>query len=536
MRSLMLAVLVLCMHVVPAQEPFFTYYTTFPTGYGLFEMASGSFFTSLALPTSNASGSSIMDQQGNLVPSEVHGHVYTEETTMPHWRYARYTDNQFYFVCPYWKDTCSTNPGSAAAYPAIGRMDSLGHIANLNYYELSDPECWNVWLDLELASDGSVFTWGVSPASFFVLKADPVGLPIWGRRYAHTGGFGSVKELSNGDLLAAINLDTAGAVVARMDASGNMLWCNSYFRPGGMVQDVLVQSDDSFIVVGYTDSIGLRVNAPPPLPEYDPTLFMMKLDGAGSVQWCKGYQVEDLWYTNWRGARVVATQDNKLAVLANLGVNPFDLAHQTILMKTDLNGDTLWSRSPGVEAFDYYGLDLVACSDGGYMMQGWITGPSIALPAQANSYVCKTDSLGHVPCFETWQPVEVFDLFPVDSAVTLHSVTGLTVHPAIAQAAIWEPYVAYDPCLYNAMPPTQAGRFHLFPNPCGGILNMEFTEPLMPYSDCSVYDGMGKLVLQEPLPGTTMRFQLDLSHLGSGSYIIKLTIPDGVFHEQVMVE
>ncbi|MBK9764705.1 MAG: hypothetical protein IPO87_15485 [Flavobacteriales bacterium] len=195
--------------------------------------------------------------------------------------------------------------------------------------------------------------------------------------------------------MAGINMDTAGAVVARMDAAGNFLWLRSYIRPNGVIKDVVIGSDSSFVVIGYTD------NTFPSTP-VEQKLFMMKLDGSGDVQWCKGYEAANKWRPGH--ARIKTTQDGNYVILANLrgpdDARPFE--DRPFLMKTDVNGDTLWTRSSGVGNYRYQTANLLAYSDGGFLYTGICSG-DFGMNSSA-MYLFKTDSLGHLPCSEAWYP------------------------------------------------------------------------------------------------------------------------------------
>jgi hypothetical protein len=65
---------------------------------------------------------------------------------------------------------------------------------------------------------------------------------------------------------------------------------------------------------------------------------------------------------------------------------------------------------------------------------------------------------------------------------------------------------------------------------------MEFRDPLMAQSYYSVYDATGRLLYQRPLPAGTTLEEVDLSRFGKGTYAIKLTDPDGVRYERVVLE
>ncbi|MBK8497393.1 MAG: T9SS type A sorting domain-containing protein [Flavobacteriales bacterium] len=52
----------------------------------------------------------------------------------------------------------------------------------------------------------------------------------------------------------------------------------------------------------------------------------------------------------------------------------------------------------------------------------------------------------------------------------------------------------------------------------------------------SVYDALGKLLYQRLLPTGATVEEIDLSRFGRGTYVIKLTDPEGSRHERVVLE
>ena len=63
---------------------------------------------------------------------------------------------------------------------------------------------------------------------------------------------------------------------------------------------------------------------------------------------------------------------------------------------------------------------------------------------------------------------------------------------------------------------------HLFPNPTSGLLHVEMAESAI---GCQVVNMMGSVVMETSVAGT--QFDLDLSHLASGVYLMKITMADG---------
>ena len=492
------------------------------------ELTSGNLRVGMA----RQSGSSLMDPGGNILQS----HNYRVDTFLVLQSVEKYTDNEFYFVGGYYKDTCSSVDFGVIPniYPVIGRMDSLGNVLAINYYAFNGG-CQKPAGDLTVTSNKSVVTWG-RDASFFAMQADSMGEPVWAKSFSSHGGVQFIKELPGGDLLAGINMDTAGAVVARLDAAGNFIWIKSYIRPRGMVHDCVILSDDAFVITGFTDSTA-STNPFEPLPlDYHPKLFMLKLDGSGDVQWCRGYDGgSNLWYAR-RGSRVVRAQDGNFVVLANLGAVGYNLYYRPLLMKADLNGDTLWTRSYGLFNYQYETQRLLAYSDGGFLFNGRIHG---AIPDGSTSaaYLYKTDVLGHLPCQESYHQLLVSDLFPTDSSFTLASVDGALAMPAFVSDTVYDPITAYNGCTFvTGLSPISAGKFRVYPNPNTGHFTVAFADPLMAESYYSIYDAMGKLLYQRPLPQGKTTEEVDLSRYGPGTYVIRCTDRDGVWVERVVVE
>lgn len=442
------------------------------------------------------------------------------------------SNNDYYFTAGIVVDSCGID-SSLEVDPVIGRMDSLGAIHAMNRYQLNAVTCSNTALDLQVLDDGGAVAWGRFQTSF-ALRVDSNGATVWSKQFPHHGSFGFVRELPGGDLLAGINMDTAGMTVVRLNAAGEFLWCKSYIRPKGMANDCLVRSDDSFIITGYTDSI-FPTGAPWP-PDYQPELFLMELDGEGEVQWCRGYASPQRWDVP-NGSRIVQAQDGNYVVLGNLGPQN---ARQPFLMKTDQNGDTLWTRSTGRNGFQHGVVNLLSSKDGGYYYNGRAQG---AFPfgdelSSSAAYLFKTDSMGYLPCHNVQPPaVTVLDLFPVDSAFTLTWLEGAEAFPVTVDDVFNDPVATEDGCVISSVnEPALRGSFSIRPNPNTGRFTVTFSDPLLAESWYSVYDALGRLLFQRPWPKGKQEEEVDLSRFGSGTYVVKFTGPDGVCYERVVVE
>ncbi len=510
-----------------SQISFQKYYSEFGTAtMHLDALSSGNLFAGIA----NGSGVSILDAEGNIIHTQCYdGHPLTRMQSV-----KKHTDNVIYFSAGYLSDSCAVAE-SLEVDPVFGKIDSLGNILSLYRYQLNAVTCSNTAFDLLVMSDGGAITWG-REESFFALRVDENSMPMWSKQFDLTGSIGFVRELPSGDLLVGMNMETAGGVIARITTSGDFLWCKSYIRPRANLRDCVIESDGSFIITGFTDSIASTNNIIPLPADYHPRLFLMKLNGTGDVQWCKGYEGVPRWYAR-RGPRVVKTLDEKYVVLANIGLTNYNLEYRPFLMKTDQNGDTLWTRSVGKNGYRYLTVDLMVSSDGGFYYDGLAYGDFGSLSGAG--YLFKTDSLGRLPCDEQVHPVEVMDLFPTDSSFTLSFIEGVEAFPVSNSFADYGPIVVLDTCpLHVGMPPpvAQNRKVQVRPNPNTGRFTVQFPDPLTVDSFYSVYDSQSRLLCQRPLAAGKETEEIDLSRFGRGTYLLRFTNREGVCNERVVVQ
>jgi hypothetical protein len=525
MNRLFLSVVVMLLaSTLQAQQGFIQYTNVVGASkFSMHQLAQDRILIALA----NNSGFSILNNEG-IIEQTVRFEV---DTFLGIQAIKPTPDGALLAVGSYRKGDCTVSQ-SGRNHPAWFEVDSDGNILNSWYYELNAPNCSNYAGDGVLTANSSVIIWGFD-RYFFALKAEQTGDVAWARRFSHTtnGSFRFIKELPNGDLLAGINMDAAGAAVGRMDAEGNFLWLKSYFRPKGMITDALIEDDGSFIITGFTDSLAAPGFLNPLPTDYWPKLFVMKLSGEGEVLWCKGYDISPYrWYTR-PGTRIEQHHDGNYILLGNIGDLNYPFGYRPQLMKLDQNGDTLWTRSAGREGHVYDIINMTMCSDGGIMYNGQ------SLSNTPDMFIFKTDSLGYLPCHNQWHATTIVDLFPTDSSFTLTSIDGATAHPAFITEEENPPITLLEGCANSIpRPEKHPSGFRIRPNPNTGHFTLSFADPLMAESYYSVYDTMGKLLFQRPLPQGKATEEVDLTRFGAGNYVVRVTSKEGSCYERVVVE
>ena len=173
-------------------------------------------------------------------------------------------------------------------------------------------------------------------------------------------------------------------VLSRTLQNGTFDWKKEYIHAGdtGIAgNSVALTNDSGYIVVGY------KVFGN---PQSDYRLLIMKTDWNGDSLWSKEFNLNN----SNAFPDIIQTSDGGFLITGTVVYQPqgsnFD--YRIVLMKTDSNGDSLWSRE-----FTGYGLSdsrkIIQTSDGGFAIIGTSTDQSIN---QNYLYLIKTDSLGSI--------------------------------------------------------------------------------------------------------------------------------------------
>ena len=165
--------------------------------------------------------------------------------------------------------------------------------------------------------------------------------------------------------------------VARTGVDGDTLWTRTL---GGYANDlgcsVQQTADGHFIIAGYTDYFSTDV-------------YLVRIDTSGNVLWSKRYGGDSLDVAE----SVEPTTDGGFIVAGftrSSGAGSADF----YLLKTDANGDTLWTRTYGGSYMDE-GKSVRQTADGGYIVGG-------GYGSYGDLYAVKTDADGNAEWTRTY--------------------------------------------------------------------------------------------------------------------------------------
>jgi hypothetical protein len=221
----------------------------------------------------------------------------------------------------------------------------------------------DVTYDGNLVLNGYSASWGDYDGDHWLVKIDTEGDTLW------TATFGStyrdysrnVIETFDSCLVLAGHGRVANSTekyrirLFKADSVGNQLWEKDYTNPDGFSVEAAIETADSgFAVVGWTDTRDA---------------FLFKADSAGDSVWAQLYDggSNDIAYD------IVQTDDGGYIIAGSTesyGAGYYD----AYIIRTDSNGDTLWTRVYGGTSFDE-ARAITKTNDGNYMITGFIVVP-----------------------------------------------------------------------------------------------------------------------------------------------------------------
>jgi hypothetical protein len=425
-------------------------------------------------------------------------------------------------------DTCT---GQQSRDPLISIVDSNGNILVKMEYRFSS-HCSNYTFFTTVNQDSGVISGGREEivncnqcwtGNFYAFCTDSLFNIKWSKYYSGQNGYPHLgKQTIDSTFIIGLNLTNAGASLLKLDTLGNTVWCKSYLRPGGYFRDILLEQDSTYILTGYTAS------------GFPRKLFILKINSSGQVLWCKGFDSD--YGMPSSVARIISTSDNNYMLLAS--VYSANSRPKALLIKTDKNGDTLWTKVYGSYYYSYTPQSIIQTKDTGYLFGGNTDGNYPQNNVSA-AFLYKSDSLGNTSCNLSSLPIYTYNLFPTDSDITLVSVDGgAYARQAYVRDTSYGAIAAYDDCSITGIPKntSQSLNYSVQPNPSTGLFHIYRADVYT--SDCyyAVYNSIGKLLIQQKFVNGNKDTEINLSRYGKGIYLIKITEGVEVITKKVVIE
>ncbi len=231
---------------------------------------------------------------------------------------------------------------------------------------------------------GYTFSHGMGDSDVLAVKTDEQGNIIWSRTYGGAGteyGNGCLST-SDGYLVTGYTTSFGSGLrdiyLLKLDKKGKEIWSRTY---GGMSWDegiaVRETAEGHYVICGYTHSFG----------KGEEDVYLIKTDNNGHLLWSRTYGGERLDMGN----SVCVTEDGGFLIGATSG--SFSQNTDFLLIRTDAEGHELWSKTYTAEGTRGHGFDwcnsVSSTRDGGVLLTGYADCQDVM-----DIHVIKTDSEG----------------------------------------------------------------------------------------------------------------------------------------------
>lgn len=254
---------------------------------------------------------------------------------------------------------------------------------------------------IDLTFDGGYALTGRSGSNsdIYIIKTDINGDTIWTRTYGGAGfDFGySIKQTLDSGFIVTGYTTSFGAggydlILLKTDINGDLIWCKTY---GGTLADegtaVQQTPDGGYIIIGDTRSFSSGIG----------DIWLIKTDANGDSLWTKTYGGTNDEIGRW----VEQTTDGGFILAGytkSFGAGTGGTGDY-YLIKTDANGETLWSKSYGGTQDDWP-WQVHQTSDGGYIIVGEATSFGVG---NGDVNLIKTDVGGNISWTKTYGSITI---------------------------------------------------------------------------------------------------------------------------------
>jgi hypothetical protein len=270
------------------------------------------------------------------------------------------------------------------------KTDSEGNMEWETTY--GDSIGWDAFEGLVETYEGDFVASGIKSGKGFLAKVDANGNHTWEKTYGgSTNGYciDLRQTLDDGFILTGnYYSEPRNGWLIKTDSEGNEIWSKMY---GGDFQvtlhSVKITNDNGFILSGWkTPEKGLFDNG-----------YVVKTDEEGNIEWEKIYTSGDFFHSGMQ------TSDGGYVFTGGKSIlKRFNLC-QLCLVKTDSNGDEIWSKYFGTPYFSEMSLWIEETRDGGFVIIGHFLGIGLAInyiqngvfmPLWSKIWIIKTDANG----------------------------------------------------------------------------------------------------------------------------------------------
>ncbi|MCP4633611.1 MAG: T9SS type A sorting domain-containing protein [candidate division Zixibacteria bacterium] len=290
---------------------------------------------------------------------------------------------------------------------------------------------------------GYTSSYGAGNGDVYLIKTDASGDIVWTRTFGGIFNDRAYSAITTTDGGYAIIGETRSfgngekdVYLIRIDTHGDSLWARTYGGENGDYGYYISSTDDDgFIIAGYTTSFS----------DGDKDIYLIRTDFYGDTLWTRSYGGEDD-----EEAWSVIPIDDGFVLTGN--TTSYGAGNRDVyFIKTDINGDTLWTRIFGGLSSDY-GQNIALTSDNGYLIAGYTASFGAG---NRDVYLIKVDSTGSEQWSRTYGGTESdFGMSIIPSDHNEYIISGTTESFGVGGSDCYLLKICDEP-----------GRFELVYNP-----------------------------------------------------------------------
>ncbi len=263
----------------------------------------------------------------------------------------------------------------------LAKLDPEGNVIWEKF--LGDQDIQEKGFDVKQTTDlGYIITGTSAPGGdeqVYLIKTDSLGNVIWSRTYGGgwMDGGQSVQQTNDGGYIVtgwtrSFSSDMQVYLV-KIDSAGDTMWTRTY---GGSDDDfgwsVLQANDNGFIVAGWTQTA---------YPSGDDDYYLIKINALGDTLWTRSYGDDT---TQDRACSITETSDGGY-IVSGIGA-----LYNTWLMRMNSNGDSLWTKTYAPNCNTVWELP----GDNGFIVGGSFEGDMSLIRTDNDGELLWTESYG----------------------------------------------------------------------------------------------------------------------------------------------
>jgi hypothetical protein len=356
---------------------------------------------------------------------------------------------------------------------------------------------------------GYTESYGAGIRDGYLLMLDEAGDTLWTRTVGSSsvdGLFDVIRTKDSCYLALGYTLESGNAdiLLIKLDRNGNTIWLNTY---GGQKNDfgyaMIESADTSLISAGNTESFGQGFQ----------DAYVLRINANGVVEWSKTYGGVD--YESVNSIDI----DEKGFVLVGQ-TKSFGAGWEDIYaLRINANGDTLWTRTYGDINRDIG--KTVKNNKNGYV----ICANTLSLGfGNVEIYMIQIDARGTTSCYEHGTKTVINPANTVVDSLNMQVKHGATITKT--------PTIIGKTILGNKSPCTDTTsgfiethdrglRFSVSPNPCQSSMRVTLGKPCHGVT-IEISNVFGETVIQESLFHSGVDYLVQMGHLMSGTYVVKV--------------